>query len=45
VKRGALALIVAALVAGGCADPGAHPPPPTHHLKPNSNQNPDTEAH
>jgi hypothetical protein len=45
VKRSALALIVVALVSGGCADSGANAPPPKHHLRPTSNQNPDTEAH
>jgi hypothetical protein len=45
VKRAALALIVAAFAVGGCADSGAHAPPPQHHLRPGSNQNPDTEAH
>jgi hypothetical protein len=45
VKRAALALFAAALVAVGCVDSGVHAPPPKHHLKPSSNQNPDTEAH
>jgi hypothetical protein len=46
VKRSvAIALLVVALVSGGCADSGANAPPPKHHLRPTSNQNPDTEAH
>jgi hypothetical protein len=44
MRRCALALIAAAFVLGGCADPGAHAPPSQQHYKPNSNQNPDTEA-
>jgi hypothetical protein len=45
MRRVSLALIVAAFVLGGCADSGANAPPPAHHFKPSSNQNPDTEAH
>ena len=44
MKRVTLALIAAAFVLGGCADPGAHAPPSQQHYKPSSNQNPDTEA-
>jgi hypothetical protein len=45
LRRAALALIAAALLGAGCADSGANAPPPVRHLKPSSNQNPDTEAH
>jgi len=44
VRRRALALLVAALVFGGCASSeppkGSQPP----HYKPNSNQNPDNDV-
>jgi len=46
VKRRALALVLAALVAGGCASsvpPKNSQPPP--HPKPGSNQNPDNDSH
>jgi len=33
------------LLAAGCADSRANAPSPRHHLRPSSNQNPDTDAH
>jgi hypothetical protein len=45
VRRAALVLVAAAFVVAGCADDRANGPPATHHLRPTSNQNPDTEAH
>ena len=45
MRRVAFALLAAAFLAAGCAHSGANAPPPQRHVKPSSNQNPDTEAH
>jgi hypothetical protein len=45
MRRAALVLVAAAFIAGGCADSRTNAPTPAHHLRPTSNQNPDTEAH